>query len=183
MFQSIHDSFRPRVQRYLARLVGDREAEDLTQTVMLKVSLALPGFRNDSSLSTWIYRIATNAALDRLRGTARERAADLEGDAAESIDSLQACDPSAEDAAIREEMSSCIREFIARLPADYRMVVVLSDLEGLKNAEIAAILDVSLDVVKIRLHRARERLRADLKKGCSFYHDSRNELACDRKTT
>src|SRR3970040_1463702 len=66
-FQSIHARFRPRVLRYLARLVGEAEAEDLTQAVMLKISAALPGFRGDSSVSTWIYRIATNAGLDRLR--------------------------------------------------------------------------------------------------------------------
>ncbi len=67
-FQSVHDPFRPRVLCYVARLVGDGEAEDLTQSVMLKVSEGLHDFRGDSSLLTWIYRIATNAALDKLRG-------------------------------------------------------------------------------------------------------------------
>ncbi len=71
-FQSVHKDFRPRVLRYLSRLVGEAEAEDLTQSVMLKISEALPGFRGDSSLSTWIYRIATNAALDK-RASSRLR--------------------------------------------------------------------------------------------------------------
>ena len=62
-FQSVHNRFRPRVLRYLKRLVGEGEAEDLTQSVMLKISEGLSGFRGDSRLSTWIYRVATNAAL------------------------------------------------------------------------------------------------------------------------
>lgn len=182
-FQLIHDSFRPKVLRYLKRLVGERDAEDLTQTVMLKVSNGLPAFRDDSSLSTWIYRIATNAALDKLRSPSNEYAQDTENDAGEDIVSLEAQSPSVEATAIREEMNSCIREFIDRLPADYKTVIVLSEVEGFKNAEIAAILRVSLDTVKIRLHRAREKLRNDLQHGCSFDRTDGGELACDRKTT
>jgi RNA polymerase sigma factor (sigma-70 family) len=72
-FQTIHAEFRPRIQRYLARLVGESEAEDLTQEVFVKVHRALPSFRGEAQLSTWIYRIATNAALDRLRSPAFKR--------------------------------------------------------------------------------------------------------------
>lgn len=173
-FQSIHARFRPRVLRYLSRLVGGAEAEDLTQSVMLKISEALPGFRGDSSVSTWIYRIATNTALDRLRGKAARplTETELESDA-------QAA--SAETTAIRKEMNACIREFTERLPDNYRTVMVLSELEGFKNDEIAEILDLTLDTVKIRLHRGRERLRKELELGCSFYRDECDELACDRK--
>jgi RNA polymerase sigma-70 factor (ECF subfamily) len=181
-FQLIHDRFRPRILRYLTRLVGECEAEDLTQAVMLKVSGGLAGFREDSSLSTWIYRIATNAALDKLRSPAREHAQDGENAAAEGVAALDSQNPSVEAAAIRQEMNSCIREFIDRLPVDYRMALVLSEVEGFKNAEIATILRVSLDTVKIRLHRAREKLRDELKGGCSFDRDEAGELACDRKT-
>lgn len=181
-FELIHDSFRPKVLRYLTRLVGQRDAEDLTQAVMLKVSNGLPAFRQESSLSTWIYRIATNAALDKLRGPASPYAQKDESDTEEGIVPLDAQSPSAEATAIREEMNSCIREFIDRLPADYKAVIVLSEVEGFKNAEIAAILHVSLDTVKIRLHRAREKLRNDLQHGCSFDRTVRGELACDRKT-
>jgi len=181
-FQRIHDSFRPRVLRYLAHLVGERDAEDVAQVVMLKVSNGLPGFRNDSSLSTWIYRIATNVALDRLRSPAREQALEGLSDADESGDSPEAQMPSVEVAAIRTEMSACIREFVEHLPDNYKLVMVLSELEGFKNTEIAAILGVSLDTVKIRLHRAREKLRNDLKEGCSFYRDETTGLGCDRKS-
>jgi RNA polymerase sigma-70 factor, ECF subfamily len=180
-FQRIHDSFRPRVLRYLTRLVGERDAEDLAQAVMLRVSSGLPQFRHDSSLSTWIYRIATNAAMDKLRSPVREQALEDDSEPDERDVPLEARTPSAEAIAVRTEMSACIREFVDHLPEPYKMVIVLSEVEGFKNAEIAAILGVSLDTVKIRLHRAREKLRNDLQEGCSFYRDESTGLACDRK--
>jgi RNA polymerase sigma-70 factor (ECF subfamily) len=78
-------------------------------------------------------------------------------------------------------MNECIREFIEKLPPNFRAVMVLSEIEGLKNSEIADILGISLDNVKIRLHRARAGLKKKLQEGCSFYQDERNTLACDRK--
>jgi RNA polymerase sigma-70 factor (ECF subfamily) len=176
-FQSIHDAYRPKVLRYLTRLAGAHEAEDLTQIVMLRISAGLPDFRGESSLATWIYRIATHAAIDRLRspqGGARE----LQGEAQEHLPADAA--PSAESAAMRGEMNACIRGFVDRLPESYRSVVALSEIEGFENQEIATILGISLDAVKMRLHRAREKLRQDLQSGCSFHRDTRNELACDR---
>jgi RNA polymerase sigma-70 factor (ECF subfamily) len=182
-FQAIHDQFRPRVLRYLTRLVGQSEAEDLTQSVMLRISGGLPDFRGESSLSTWIYRIATNTALDRLRckKAPPPDAMELGSDDSEVPQVAQA--PSVEATAIREEMNACIREFIERLPENYRTVMVLSELEGFKNDEIAGILGTNLGTVKIRLHRARDKLRKDLGVGCSFHHDEDGGLACDRKPT
>jgi len=82
---------------------------------------------------------------------------------------------------IRKEMSDCINEFIDKLPADYKTVIVLSELEGMANKEIAEILGITLDNVKIRLHRARVRLKKALQEGCDFYYNEKNALACDRK--
>ncbi|MBT8351505.1 MAG: RNA polymerase sigma factor, partial [Deltaproteobacteria bacterium] len=84
---------------------------------------------------------------------------------------------------IREEMSECVREFIDKLPSDYKTVIILSELDEFKNREIADILQVSLETVKIRLHRARAQLKAVLNDGCDFYHNEENVLACDRKST
>jgi RNA polymerase sigma-70 factor (ECF subfamily) len=78
-------------------------------------------------------------------------------------------------------MSACVREIVNKLPPNYKTVIVLSDLEGLSNQEIADILGISLDNVKIRLHRARARLKEALKNGCDFYYNEENALSCDRK--
>ena len=78
-------------------------------------------------------------------------------------------------------MSECVREFVDRLPPDYRTIIVLKDFEGLTNREIAEVLEISLDSAKIRLHRARNQLKESLATGCDFYIDERSVLACDRK--
>ena len=190
-FQSIHDTFRPKILRYLTRFVGEDEAEDLTQTVMVKVSEGLRNFRGDSTLSTWIYRIATNTALDKLRSRAMKWTGQQSGSTGirtesevESVESgiaLEEQTPSVEATVIRKEMNECIGEFIDSLHETDKTVIVLSELEGFKNSEIAEILGISLDTVKIRLHRARDRLRKVLRTGCDFFRDERNEFACDRK--
>jgi RNA polymerase sigma-70 factor (ECF subfamily) len=72
-FQKIYDAFQPKILRYLIRLVGENEAEDVTQEIFVKVSQALENFRGESKLSTWLYRIATHAALDRLRSPSFQR--------------------------------------------------------------------------------------------------------------
>ncbi len=176
-FQSVYGEFHARIRRYLERLVGPTEAEDLTQEVFLKVSQALPRFRRDSSLSTWIYRIATNTAYDKLRSPSFRRTGDV------PVQELVVVDRASplEQTLARREMNDCIDRFIAGLPANYRSVLLLSEEQGLTNQEIADALCLSLDTVKIRLHRARAQLRKALGSGCDFYHDDRNELACDPK--
>lgn len=88
---------------------------------------------------------------------------------------------SAEREAVRNEMNECIREFVDKLPGNYRTVIILSELKDLQNQQIVDILGISLDAVKIRLHRARVRLKAEFEAGCDLYHDEDGELACDRK--
>jgi AhpD family alkylhydroperoxidase len=82
---------------------------------------------------------------------------------------------------VRAQMSQCVGELLSRLPEGYRTVLALSDCEELSDREIAAILGVTVGAAKIRLHRARTRLRQELERDCSFYRDDRNVLCCDRK--
>ncbi len=186
-FQGIYDQYHPKIVGYLRRLVGETEAEDVAQEVFLDVSRALAEFRGESLLSTWIYRIATNAALDRWKSRSRRKDApdDLAADGPEIEDKdvwTGEKKPSLETSLIRKEMNECIHAVVDSLPLDYRTVMVLSDVEGFANKEIAEIAGVSLETVKIRLHRARARLKKEMGSHCSFYRDERNELACDRKT-
>lgn len=186
-FDDIYASFHGKILRYLTRLVGEADAEDLAQETFVKVGQALEGFRGDAQLHTWVYRIATNTALDKLRSpSSREMSHDPA--CIESIVSIKDVDVwagrkrmSVEQQAIREEMSSCVREVIYRLPDNYRTAIVLSDLEGFKDGEIAEVLGLTLSATKIRLHRARARLKKDLSNSCVFYRNEENEMACDRK--
>jgi len=187
-FQNIYETFHDKILRYLAHLVGDAESEDLTHEVFIKAAKALEDFRGDSQLSTWIYRIATNTALDRLRSPDFKRSIEEKHLIGEDELSIEDKDvwtgrkaPLPDQQLIRKEMNECIRSFIDSLPADYRTVVVLSELEELKNREIAEVLNISIDTVKIRLYRARTKLKEVLNCHCSFYRDNRNILLCDLK--
>jgi len=185
-FKEIYDEYYQRIVQYLTRIAGSNDAEDIAQDVFNKINNGLEGFQGKSKLSTWIYRIATNTAIDRSRSSAYKHA---EGHAAieDGVDKdAQSVPedhkpPSTDQLVIRKEMHECINEYIEGLPPDYRTVIVLSELEGLANKEIAEILDISLDNVKIRLHRARANLRAVLNEACDFYYTDQNTLACDRK--
>jgi len=188
-FQQIFNEYQPKIVQYLTRLTNKFEAEDLTQEVFIKVESGLINFRGDSKLSTWIYRIATNIAIDRMRNpsfkykTHKTIAVDSvlkeDSDIEDKVLIVEEKTEAADQKFIRKEMNSCIRNFIENLQENYRTVVILSELEGLKNKEIAEILNVSLDTVKIRLHRARTQLRKKLESNCNFYRDEQNELSCD----
>ena len=165
-FDKIHADFRPKVLRYLTRMVGAHDAEDLTQEVFVKISRGLGTFRGESQLSTWIYRIATNAALDRLRDPALKRIAPVSAAGDANGNEIAAAESSLDQQVCRKERYECYRDFIAHLPPNYRTVVALSELEELAANEIADILGLSVDVVKIRLHRGRMRLLSALKSHC-----------------
>jgi RNA polymerase sigma-70 factor, ECF subfamily len=187
-FQKIHDIYQPKIFRYLSNLIDEYEAEDLTQELFAKVSKNLETFRGESNISTWIYRIATNLAIDRIRYCTlpfegQFSRAEISSDDGEEIEDRNIWTGerpySAEQKLIRAEMTDCIRSCLENLPETFRVVLVLSELEGFRNKEIAEIMGVSLETVKIRLHRARALLRKEIEKNCRVYRDDRNELACE----
>jgi RNA polymerase sigma-70 factor (ECF subfamily) len=185
-FKKIYEEFQPKIVHYLCRLLGIQDAEDIAQEVFAKVNRGLESFKGQSKLSTWIYRVATNTAIDKLRSSSFKRSSENTSLIDETTvgarnDSLGHTDPPTDQKVIRKEMNQCVREYIDRLSPDYRTVLVLSELEGFKNREIADILEISLDNVKVRLHRARAGLKKELDDGCDFYHNEAGTLACDRK--
>ena len=186
VFSDIYGEFYPKITHYLTRLVGDHEAEDVAQIVFEKVNNKLSAFKGDSKISTWIFKIATNAALDRLKSPSYKRTpsgpqAPVPLQTVENIEMAFNKPTSPDQKVIREEMSDCVREFVDKLPSDYRTIIILNELEGFTNKEIAEILQISIDTAKIRLHRARAHLKKSLESGCDFYLDEGSELACDRK--
>jgi RNA polymerase sigma-70 factor (ECF subfamily) len=184
-FPALYGEYYPKIVGYLRRLVGDAEAEDVAQEAFVKISRSLDGFRGESQLSTWIYRIATNTSMDYFRRPSTIQSARQEHGASDdgecSEDSAVDSAPLHDTLLIRKDMTDCIRGLVNDLPGNYRTVLVLADLEGFTNAEISDVLGLSLDTVKIRLHRARLQLKKSMDRACHLYRDTRNELSCDRK--
>ena len=171
-----------RVYNLCYRFTGrTSEAEDLTQETFIRVYDKLKTFRGEASLSTWIYRIATNVSLDHFRRNDAHQTKTTQSleEAEFGREWVDESTPSLDHQVAQSEMSDCVQGFIQRLPLSYRTVVVLHDLQGLKVQEIADVLDCSLDRVKIRLHRARNKLRGALNSGCDLAYDERNVLVCE----
>ena len=185
-FDTIYKDYFPKIHKFLVRMVGQFQAEDLAQEVFNKIHKGLSGYKGKSSLSTWIYRIATNVAIDKTRTHAfkNDKRKEPSGKNTKVKDDDIMADKnekSSDHKIIKEEMSGCVREFIERLSNDYKTVLILSEYEHKSNKEIANILNISIGTVKIRLHRAKAKLKIELDSGCDFYHDDQNVLSCDKK--
>ena len=146
------------------RLVRDRdEAADVTQEVFVRVMRSVVGFRGESAFGTWLHRVTVNTALTSLRKRSRRPLPGREAFAAPgSVDDVADTDAGPEERAERAELLARAEAAVAALPESSRTIVVLRDVEGLSTAEVAAATGLSETAVKVRLFRARERLRASL---------------------
>jgi RNA polymerase sigma-70 factor (ECF subfamily) len=172
-----------RISRYIMSMVRDRvEAEDLTQETFLRAYRSRDSLREEGARTTWLYRIATNVCLDRLRQNARRDPMESEDDL-EEMQVAEANAPSLLKLIEQGEMSECVQSYINQLPDNYRAVILLHDMHEVTSPEIARLLGESLHNVKIRLHRARVKLRGALQSGCDFSYDERNVLTCDPSDT
>ncbi len=167
--EALVDRYGGWIHRVARRLLDDpRDAEEVTQDVLLSVVQKIGTFKGEAAFSSWIYRITANAAYQRLRSR-RARAEvslepflpvfDGEGRYAEPVVDWSS---RLDDAAAAREARDAIERGIGRLPEEYRIVLVLRDVEGLSNEEVAAALELSIAAVKSRLHRARLFLRQQL---------------------
>ena len=176
VFEDVEEKLSGPLRGYLQRLVGNHAtADDLLQETLLKIARGLPGFEGRSSVKTWAFTIATRVATDHFRRP-QSRAQMVEFDDTDVV-----LDADIDERLVIDEMSSCVREVIDSLPADYRTALVLHDLEGKTAARVAEIAGCSLATAKIRIHRARRRLKQALDYECTFYRDAENVFRCDRK--
>ena len=165
-FETLVRTHLPRMRNVIARIIGDGDADDVVQNAFMSAFKALPTFRGDSSLGTWLHRIAVNAALMHLRRRKPANVLPIDdllptfSDDGHRYDQLPtAWSESAEILAGRKETRVWVRAIIERLPEAYREVLLLRDIEELSTRETAELLDVTTNVVKTRLHRARQALR------------------------
>jgi RNA polymerase sigma-70 factor (ECF subfamily) len=138
------------------------EAEEVMQDTFLSAYRARDRFRGASQVTTWLYRIAVNAALMRLRKKSRK--VEVPTDPAVIVASHDSPDPAVtpDQAALGSELAGVIQRSIGTLPPELRAAVVLRDVQGLSNEEAAGALKLSVSALKTRLHRGRVALRAQL---------------------
>jgi RNA polymerase sigma-70 factor, ECF subfamily len=177
-------AYRPQIERHIRALVRDRaDPEELTQDSYARAFQRIDELRDPQAALAWLYRIATNVCLDYLR---RYRPPTVPLDM-EAVGSQESDDgggpeqpvPETQMAVERSEMSECVQRYLETLPDDYRTVIFLHDVYEMSNPEIAELLDCSVATVKIRLHRARVRLRGVLNAACTFEIDERGVMVCD----
>ncbi|KJS20081.1 MAG: hypothetical protein VR72_16125 [Clostridiaceae bacterium BRH_c20a] len=166
-FEELVARYERRVYSIAFRFMGNQEdASDLAQEAFLKAYQAIKNFRQEASFSTWICRIVSNVCRDQLRKAKRTIQTSLDEEVwlEEGTVTKQVKDhaPTTEQVYERKELKEYLQGLINNLNPEYRMVVVLRDIQGYSYEEIAEMLNCSLGTVKSRLNRARKVLREQI---------------------
>jgi RNA polymerase sigma-70 factor (ECF subfamily) len=177
-FEALASKLSQPLLRYLQRCVGNQTvADDLLQETLIRIARGLPDFAGRATVKTWAFSIATRVAADYFRKPDhRIHIVDVD-EATDLADTERMID----DRVVVDEMNACVRQVIDSLPEDYRAAMVLHDLEGLNAQQVAEVCGCSLATAKIRIHRARNRLKGALQQQCEFYRDGDDVFRCDRK--
>jgi RNA polymerase sigma-70 factor (ECF subfamily) len=168
-FEFLVTRYESKVYRLAIRMLRNpQDAEDALQETFMQVFRGLAGFEGRSKFSTWLFRLATNVCLMRIRHRETEPSKLLpledylpkleEGDSPQMMDWADR----PEDALLSKESREKMMEALDKLPPEYRAVFILRDIEGFSNAETGESLGISVAAVKSRLHRARLALRGML---------------------
>jgi RNA polymerase sigma-70 factor (ECF subfamily) len=173
-FATLVERHQRQLYRLAMRMTGsEADAQEVLQEAFLNAYQKLPLFRGEAQFSSWLYRIAANSALMRLRRKRRapdalgEQPLELAGprfsaEGAMEPTSISDWSQRADERMMSTELGAAIDKAVQGLPEDYRTVFLLKDVDGLSNEEIAHALDLSVPAVKSRLHRARLALRERL---------------------
>jgi RNA polymerase sigma-70 factor (ECF subfamily) len=167
--------YQDRMFNAVLRIVGDRDdASELTQEAFARALAALPDFRGDAHPYTWLFRIALNLAISRLRQDRRRRTFSLDqptngrgnrpaDQASALVDRMRGQSPDPAATAERRERAEQVLAALGRVDAEHRAVLVMRDVDGLDYQQMADVLDLPLGTLKSRLFRARVALRDELK--------------------
>ena len=162
-------TYGDRAYRLARGITGNaQDAEEVVQDVFWTVIQKIDGFRGESAFGSWLYRIVANAAYQKLRGRSRRRDLSWEevmpvfDDRGRHAGPMPDWSARVDDPSIQADLRLALTSAIEELPAAYRSVLVLRDVQGLSNLEIAELLGLSVPVVKTRVHRARLFLRKQL---------------------
>ena len=158
-FERLVETYENKIYTLALRMSGSPDdAGDIAQEAFLAAWRGLPAFRGEAGFATWLYRLASNAAIDYLRRQRKQRGERSLDDEELGLDAVDA-GPGPQDAAEGEEVRSAVAAGLRALSEGHRQVLVLRELQGLSYEEIAAVLAVDLGTVKSRISRARSALR------------------------
>jgi RNA polymerase sigma-70 factor (ECF subfamily) len=168
-FEELVNRYEKKIYRLGLNITGSPEdAEDVLQEAFLKAFEHLPEFREDSRFYTWIVRIAVNEGLMKLRKRRSDKTMPIEDSLSEDGEVIPReftdWKPNPEQLLAQTELEAILQNAVQSLPATFRSVFFLRDVEGLSTEETADILNLTLSAVKARLHRARLHLREELSK-------------------
>ena len=160
-FEELVRRYQRPISAYVYRMVGNYEsALDLTQEIFIKVYSSLQRYRSEFKFSTWIYKIAHNAAIDHLRRTATREQSLVMGPENDQFDlPVESKRPSPEQESERKERRGEIESVVRALPSNYRELIILRHSQDLSYEEIVEVTGLPLGTVKNRLFRAREMMR------------------------
>ncbi|WP_017754723.1 RNA polymerase sigma factor SigW [Calidifontibacillus oryziterrae] len=166
-FAEIVELFKDKVYQLCYRIVGNaHDAEDLAQEAFIRAYVNINSYDTNRKFSTWIFRIATNLSIDRLRKKKPDYFLDAEVEGTEGLtmySQIASEEPLPEESVENLEFQQWIQQEINELPVMYRSVIVLKYIEELSLKEISEILDLPIGTVKTRIHRGREALRNRLR--------------------
>jgi RNA polymerase sigma-70 factor (ECF subfamily) len=166
--------FQDVVRRFINMTVKNQwVADDLTQETFIKAYKSIDSLEDISKIKSWLIRIAYNLCLDYLKTASKNKF-----DSLDSIEEFSANILPIGKQLERNEMSQCVQEKMLLLPQSYRTILCLSDIAGLAHHEIAEVLEVNVGNVKVRLHRARAKMKEILNQHCHFGNDERAVLVC-----
>ena len=160
--EALLERHQEQVYRFGMKMCRDPEdARDVLQDTLLAMARSVRDFRGASSLSTWLYTVARSFCIKKRRRSkfAPEEERSLESDVASEAKRLAAPGDHPDDALAGREVERALEQAIGALEPTYREVLLLRDVEGLSASEVAEVLGVSVQAVKSRLHRARQKLR------------------------
>ena len=169
---------RERLRASLSRLVGPSDAEDLASDTLLRALTAIDDFRGEAASSTWLHRIATHLAYDLLRRRNKSPVLSMDDD----IEVPEAFDEAADAGKLEQrQMSECVQKLFAELPSQHREVLAKADMFDQTVPEIARDAGITTGNAKIRLHRARQAMKAALECHCDLEYQESGVFGCQPK--
>ena len=177
-FYSIFNQYHDRLKRFVTITVKNEwVVDDIVQEVFVRAHSKIDTLREHDKIGSWLFRIAYRQCMDHFRKEnrkPRKEIVDFRG--------VNTSDYSTTERKLEQhQMSVCVQNQMLLLPENYRTVIWLFDVLGFTLKEIADILELRVENVKIRLHRARKKLKSILSQKCSFEKDERNVLVCEPK--